>query len=634
MNWNTVISTLLILFSFGALSAQELNNIELVQMHFEKEPLEAVLSQIKQQYGVQFSYGNDHINPNRLISFDSKDKPLEATLQQLFKTNDLAYIKIGNQFMLKPANPETVSQTDSKTYKREKRQEQRKERIEQRELKRQKTLERQTLFDTDLYSEISNSNTPSSIAPMEGTVVEPAQDIRIDLATTEINPLTTTSLEKKYTDSLEPEQPNYIPETTKPNLKTRIAQFSFVPFLGTSGANLDHNHIFSLNLLWGINGGVNGIEIGGIGNTIKRHVNGLQIGGLFNTVGGNLKGLQIGGLFNTTKGSVIGAQIASLWNLGKTVSGFQITGLTNISKNLNGFQVAGLCNFAADVKGFQIAGLCNFANGQLLGSQIAGLGNIAWGGKSAIQVAGLFNKSAKAQFQVAGLINMAQEVQGFQMSTINTTKKLKGLQFGVVNNAKEVMGTQIGVINTSKKTKGVLIGLINVTDSLQGFPIGLINIVRKNGYNRFEIAASDAMYASASLKFGPKFMYHIIQFGWSMNNKNEHSWSMGLGLGASIPINNRFHLNTEIISSHVSEAELFTTNLNLLNQFKLTLDIKISKKISFFFGPTYNALVSNRYNEVAQTYGSDIMAYTLFDKTNSNNINLKMWVGATAGFRF
>ncbi|MCP4442755.1 MAG: hypothetical protein GY810_27940 [Aureispira sp.] len=632
MNWNTIILTLAILLSFGVLSAQELNNTATVQMRFEKEPLGDVLNQIKQQYGVQFSYGNDHINPNQSISFESEGKTLEATLQQLFKENNLAYMKVGNQFMLKPGIQETVGQTDSKTYRRQKRQQQRKERIEQRDLKHQETLERKTLFDTDLYSEISN-NMVGSLGPMEGAAIEPAQDFRADLATNNIDPLTANTVRQISTDSVEPEEEDYIPEAPQKTLVKNIAQFSVVPMLGTTGGDFDRSHNFSFNLFWGINGGVNGFEIGGLGNTIKRHVNGFQVAGLFNTVGGNVKGMQVGGLFNTTKGVVSGAQMASFWNIGKTVSGAQVAGITNISKNLNGFQVAGLCNFGADVKGLQVAGLCNFANGQLWGGQIAGLGNIAWGGKYAIQVAGLFNKSAKAQFQVAGIFNTAQEVQGFQMSTINKAHNLKGLQFGVINTAKEVYGAQIGVINTSKRTRGVMIGLINVTDSLQGFPIGLINIVRKNGYNRFEIAASDAMYVNTSLKFGPKFMYHIVQAGWSMNNSNEHSWAIGLGLGARIPINDRFHLNTEIISSHVNEGEFFTTRLNLLNQFKLTLDIKISKKISFFFGPTYNAMVSQKYNETTQTYGSNIMPYTFFDQTSSNT-NLKMWVGGTAGFRF
>lgn len=600
MNYKINILTLLFLLSISASFAQENNMNRLVKLSFNQEPLEDILSQLRQKYGIQFSYGNNHINTAQLVSFYSEGKSLKTSLEEFFEENNIRCLTRGNQLMLKP--------NEDKITKRYYRQQQKKKRLEKREKIDQQTLDRETLFDLDLYSEITNTTDKTTT--------------HSELATTKIDPVIVTSLEQNTinTAALETTYEEYIPQTDTQPYKTHIAQFSVIPKLSTNRGNFDRTHIFSFNLFWGINGGIKGIEIGGIGNIIKGDVKGAQIAGIFNTIEGNLEGIQLASLFNRTNNVVLGTQVAGLWNLGKSIKGGQISGLVNMSQDLTGIQASGLCNFANDIRGAQVAGLLNFANGKLYGGQIAGLGNIAWGDDRAIQIAGLFNKSIKAQVQISGLVNLAKDVQGAQIGLINTTKKLTG--------------AQIGLINTSKKAKGLLIGLINVTDSLQGFSFGLINIVRKNGYNRFEIAGGDAMYANIGFKFGPKYMYHIVQAGWTMNSSNEHSWSIGLGLGSMIPINDRLHLNTELVSSHLSEGEAFTARLNLLNQFKLTLDIKLSKKISFFVGPTFNALISNRYNETTQTYGSDIMHYTFFNKTYYKNTNLKMWVGATAGFRF
>lgn len=187
----------------------------------------------------------------------------------------------------------------------------------------------------------------------------------------------------------------------------RPFQLSLTPGLGTQG-KLSPQVInnFSLNVFGGYNGGINGIEIGGLFNIDKKDVRYFQVGGLFNIVGGYMKGMQVAGITNTVL---------------DTVSGFQAAGVNNMVKGkFSGIQVGGVYNHVSDsVKGLQVAGVGNFAKNKVRGVQIAGVANIS-------------NREIKGA-QIAGLVNYA--------------KRLKGLQIGVINIADSSDGYSIGLIN-------------------------------------------------------------------------------------------------------------------------------------------------------------------------------------------
>ena len=142
---------------------------------------------------------------------------------------------------------------------------------------------------------------------------------------------------------------------------TRAFQFSLTPGLGTHGqlsAQVVNN--FSLNVLGGYNGGVNGLEIGGLFNIDKKSVRYVQVGGLFNIVGGYVQGFQAAGINNTVLDTVKGFQVAGVNNLvkGKLV-GFQAAGVYNhVTDKVDGVQVAGVGNFAKTSDGYSI-GLIN-----------------------------------------------------------------------------------------------------------------------------------------------------------------------------------------------------------------------------------------------------------------------------------
>ncbi len=195
-------------------------------------------------------------------------------------------------------------------------------------------------------------------------------------------------------------------EQSKDELKRPI-QLTFVYPVGSNGIHAYRyvNNV-SINILAGMSGGTDGLEIGGLANISTGHVNGVQAAGLLNGSAEYVKGLQLGGIANFNKGEFVGAQAG---------------GISNINTyKFQGLQLAGISNISLDkVNGLQAAGISNFTRGNVYGWQLAGIANVA-------------------------------------------TEKINGVQIGLINYSKAVNGFQIGLINaTNEVEKGAVLGLFS-----------------------------------------------------------------------------------------------------------------------------------------------------------------------------
>lgn len=143
-------------------------------------------------------------------------------------------------------------------------------------------------------------------------------------------------------------------------------QVSLFPYIGSNGKLSASTKVnTSLNVLGGVNGGVEGFELGGLFNAVWDSVSGVQIAGIANFVLGNVSGFQVGGIANVNNGKTYGQSIAGITNLHKgKVNGLQLSGFHNLaSAGVNGMQMAGFINQAKDtVRGIQIAGFINKAH--------------------------------------------------------------------------------------------------------------------------------------------------------------------------------------------------------------------------------------------------------------------------------
>ena len=307
------------------------------------------------------------------------------------------------------------------------------------------------------------------------------------------------------------------------------------------------------------------------------------------------------------------------WGQSRAINGFEIGGIANsVIEDMTGFQMAGVLNqVGGDMTGTQIAGFINHVGGKVDGFQMAAIGNIGLDSVKGAQLSTLFNvgKYHVEGTQLAGLFNWAEG---------------------------NVRRQQSFLFNRAEKVEKRQIGLFNFCDTTAKAPIGLLNFV-KHGYNRFEVGGSQEMFVQIGGKLGTHKLYNILLLGlrWDhikrmqdgqMINGNFTSWSLGYGLGKANRLGKKGILNTELTLSHVNELENWTSQLNLLGQFKLTFDYRVSKRFSFYAGPTLNVMWSDLYDPFSDRYGSIISRDDLWNR-QTGSTNSQGWIGFTAGVR-
>lgn len=319
----------------------------------------------------------------------------------------------------------------------------------------------------------------------------------------------------------------------------------------------------------------------------------------------------------------------------QVVNNFSINILGGYTAGTNGMELGGLFNIdKKDVQYLQAAGLFNISGGTVKGLQLAGINNTVLGNVKALQAAGISNlsKGPMHGWQLGGIYNHAGDsVKGLQAAGVGNfaRQKIKGVQLaGVINfSNKETNGVQIsGVINYSKKLRGLQIGLINIADSSEGFSIGLINIVLK-GYHKLSVSANEITPVNAAFKTGNSKLYSILNAGISAEANNK-LYSFGYGLGSELSLNKRrsLTLNPELWSQYLYLGSWNYTNI--LNKLHLNFNVKLSKYISLFAGPSFAAYISNQQTGISG-FRSDVPPTSY--KTYAFGTNVTGWFGWNAG---
>lgn len=533
--------------------------------------IEDVLFQIEDQYQIYFTYSRSAIPVENRVRLVEASIPLYYLLDQLFEGTAVAYREKQGRILLKidPDKEKLLAlialQEDRK----------RKEALKQKEAKKRREV---------LISRRKKEQEQLKINP-----IDPKQAPTIK-SSSKNNKLEIDWSQFEF-EMEAPTPPDTIVSTSLPPLpkmkESRLAQISVIPFVGTNKDDSDEiKNNLSVNVFWGVNGGLDGLEVGGLFNHLTDKGIGLQIAGLGNSVKNRFIGTQVAGLYNVTGGA------------------------------FDGIQAAGLFNVARNVNALQAAGFFNIAGQRYSGLQVGGIFNVAKADGPTVQFAGIMNAcKGTTQFQLSGLFNFAGDVDGGQVTSL---------------------------INTARRVDGFQIGLINVADTVSGLPIGILNFI-KNGYNRVEFSANETFFGNFSLRIGVKRFYNILYIGGRFDREDiitagqsaeevSYSWGLGYGIGSAITLGSRALVNLEALAIHVNEKESWTNTLNLWNQFRLALDIRTGRRTSIFFGPTFNLMLSKRVDDEMNIIGSNIMPYTIYDETTGDR-NMKMWVGVNAGIR-
>ena len=353
----------------------------------------------------------------------------------------------------------------------------------------------------------------------------------------------------------------------------RAFQMSFFYPLGTNGidAPLYVNNL-SINVLGGLNGGVNGVEIGGLLNTNVGDVFGFQVAGIANVTKGSSDGIIASGIANVVKDSSRALMFSGVANVvGGGAYGIYSAGITN---TING-----------SFTGIQTAGISNFTNGNSYGFQGAGISNTNAGNFVGLQTAGITNVN---------------------------TGNLIGAQFSLINMARNVTGLQVGLINIANKYD-------------RGVPLGLISFV-KDGYHALELSAEESIYANLKFKLGVERLYNVFKVGFTQGN-GDNLLTYGIGMGSMISLGEKARLSLDLSANHLVRPNT-NAELELLNKADFAFRYKLGKHLDVFAGPSINLYVTENNSENAAL----TPAYTMWEETWWNGTgSTSIWVGGQAG---
>ncbi len=582
-----LVSIFILLLSIGSLSAQGGVLSKKVSFEYSNTRIKEALTDLTKRYQIPFSYSTEQVNVRQRITATAVDIPLSMALDRLLENVAIGYMLVGNHIVLRSDPTKPIG----------------KEVGNKQPAPKKKTPEPETK-----PAPVPVSQTPTE----EDLSVAPPYDSVLYLETPDVQPLTHEVSTHPFDQTLlNFEKWRYDADSWKrrPTAEKRVAQVSVLPFIGTNTRQSDDvSNNLSLNVLWGVNGAVNGMEIGGGLNMVKTDMTGFQAAGLGNKVNRNMVGTQFGGIFNYAGGTT------------------------------KGFQAAGVVNFANNAEAAQAAGFANMVRGDMAGIQASGLFNIAGGNARALQASGFFNKTGgDAKFQAAGAFNRSRGSSKWQAAGVfNSSGGNTKLQIsGLFNRADDVQVGQFGTLNRAKgNMRGLQIGLINISDTVSGVPIALINIV-KRGYNKFEIYGSEILHGNFQLKLGANRFYNIFHVGARVPpGDGSYIWGIGYGIGKVTKMSKRSTLNWELMAMHINENEPWTNTLNSIGQFRWLWNHQLGQNIGFFLGPTANVMISQLRNTETGIIKSPVVPYSLIDEDLSTDTNLKAWVGVNAGFRF
>ncbi|MEL7120259.1 MAG: hypothetical protein AAFO07_12485 [Bacteroidota bacterium] len=529
------------LFSLSVKSQSVLNTS--VDLDYRSARIELILQDIENNYKIPFSYSSYYIPVDKTATITVASTPLYEALDILFDKTAVKYEEMSGKVLLSIDQEEKKRLEELAYYEKLRQQQERLIAI--------KKAEKARLATKPIYRKYKSN-------PLNSISINPT----VDLTQYVLPPIEEDTIETI----------DVAPPMTQEMRDYQISLFTGVSTSGP-GARYYTNEM-SLNLLWGNNGGLDGVEVGGLFNVIQKNVIGIQAAGFGNFVKGDLNGVQASLGINTVNGNADGVQVAGLLNsVGKTFKGVQASGLINTAKGTrNTIQVALFLNNTKGDARSQVSGVFNFA------------------------------KNDVSSNQIAGLLNVAKKVDGFQIGLINVADSVGTASIGLLSFIKN------GHNRVEFSVNDIFYGNFQLRLGVKQF----YNILLLSGRLNNEVDPNAPQTEELLL-----------------------SWGLGYGLGSAVTLGTRTDLNFEVMATHINEKQFWTNKMNLWTQFRTTFDIRIGKKTSLFLGPSLNALFSKRTDNEGSVVGSSLVGNTFLNELSSNGkVNTQMWIGFSGGIRF
>lgn len=573
-----------------------------VSLELNGESTKKALQMMEEQAGLNFGYRSDIVKENDHLQRIYKEKTVREVLDDLFQ-GELVYREKGNYIILKisPEPKATEMLIEGYVFSAETG-----DKIPYASLYDSTTLEAAISDEYGHYSlMISNRKSLALVASKYGyedTIVQVDASGKT-YQNIYLNPIIDTSqtaedstnfwkrLENWKIFKLSEEQRSTI-RNFKDNFKSE-AQFSLIPTIGTNGVLSPSMDVdYSFNLLGGLNGGVNVLEIGGLFNAVWDTVKYAQIAGGFNFVGGPQYGAQVAGIANLNGSSFDGAQVSGVLNLTEgPFYGFQGSGFGNIALDkVDGVQVAGFANYAGDSSDLvQVSPVANYVAHDSRGVQVSPVVNFA--GKNFIGS------------QVSVLCNYAED--GF-------------------------IGSQTGLFNVANTMSGTQFGFMNFNDSINGVSVGFFSFSRK-GLHQLEISANELTYLNLAFKSGTNQFYNSFLGGVRFGDGISPTWSLGYGIGTSVRGGGRNRIFFDFQASNLFRENQFDLALN--TKFTMSYQFHLANKVSLAIGPSANLFAVDMGGNHNSNYFQSLSPYTLYDRVTTGGLGIQGWVGGHVSMR-
>ncbi|MFK7926202.1 MAG: STN domain-containing protein [Bacteroidia bacterium] len=520
-----------------------------ISIQFENQSLEDALYALSEIAECSFSYNPALLPLDRKITDNYRRIRLSAILDDLLGNLQLQYRIVGKYIIIEPAPPSKASHRSAPP------------------IAQKKPKAKEKLPVAEPVEEELEKKAPIIVEPIAGKVPEPELEIA-----------PTSAIDDVFFVKLLINEDVLQEPTYRNQLKTRFAQVTLISPLGTNLLQSGkYNNIFSLNLLAGYAGGVQGLEVGGFLNVVRYDVKGVQISGGGNVVGGRLYGTQVAGFSNINRGSITGVQVAGVANWADTLH-----------------------------YGLQVAGFANVLTGEGNGIQVAGFGNFALRNVNGLQVGGFYNWASNVKgWQFASVLNIGRNVSGGQLSSF---------------------------LNVAKTVKGVQIAPFNVCDSIQGVPIGIFSYVRQ-GYHRMVVSGSETLPLMLSYKTGAARLFNIFTIGGGINRSSSYL-SLGYGAGTQFPLFGSHRLQLEWTTSQIFDSRMDEVELNLLNELHFAWNGPLGRKYRWQIGPTAYLHTSNWQDQETLEYFSELAPYVRNEWTGDFGTRFQYWLGARVSIGF
>jgi hypothetical protein len=617
---------ILLLLSTSLICFSQEKNIPILErdvtVSAANEPLENVLNEMSLQGNFVFSYSPEAINHRRNVNVNIRNKSVRYTLNQLFKDENIEFKQKGKYVILrkKATQKEEVKIFEGYVY----------------DSQTGKKLTEASVYDKSLLaSAVTDKYGYFSMELPADAPIQSLQVSKVGYSDTLLVSLDSAGRYKNIEISLNEDEDKkpvvdlhkitrtlFVPEKIKINARNitdpifRSVQFSLIPTVSTNrflgGAAIND---VSFNVTVGYVQGIRKFEAGGVINYVLNNVKGFQAAGVGNIVGGNVTGFQSAGVFNIVN----------------KVKGFQAAGVFNQATTVHGSQAAGVFNLVRDTANVQMAGVFNVATKNAV--QISGVFNKST--SSNVQIAGVANSTNDAAMQISGVLNETTSLDGSQIAgAINTSRSNSKLQIaGAINHTRHDAGIQIsGLANFAGKITGLQLAPFNFADSATGVPIGLFSFVKK-GYHKIEVSADETFPLNLAFRTGTKKFHTFLTAGTSSLNMDKFLWNVGYGLGTSFGNQSKLLFDIDFSSSEVFYGNNVTGNYHWYKIY-MGLDKKISRKMSIIAGVSYNALLSDSFQDDYDELNSRMPFYHLTNYNFPNGHNLKTWIGAKIGIRF